>query len=230
MTNGLLASANVRFIADTCNVGDNVITFTATDDGFPLQATEIDFTIKVNRLNQTLTFAALPDITYGAAPPALNAKASSGLGVTYSVVSGPATLSWWCGFTITGTGRVRIRAVQEGSWVYNPTQPIEREFCVAPAAPGELTGSAVACTDVAYTYSVPAVQDAEFTWSVSGGTVTGTGNTATVTWTSTGNHIRRPTWRTTPPTCPCANWAVRPASCGPAPRAPSPCTPRPPRR
>ncbi len=189
VTSGLLASANVRFIADTCNVGDNVITFTATDDGFPLQATEIDFTIKVNRLNQTLTFPALPDITYGAALPALSARASSGLGVTYSVVSGPATVSWWGGLTVTGTGRVRIRAIQPGNQVYNPTQPIEREFCVAPAAPGELTGSAVACTDVAYPYSVPAVQDAEFTWSVSGGgTVTGTGNTATVTWTSTGNH------------------------------------------
>ncbi|RYZ27245.1 MAG: PKD domain-containing protein, partial [Sphingobacteriales bacterium] len=42
---------------------------------------------------QTVTFDSIPDKVFGDAPFAVNAVASSGLPVTYSIISGPATLA-----------------------------------------------------------------------------------------------------------------------------------------
>ena len=71
-------------------------------------------TLQVNQAGQTITFPTIPTQTYGAGPVTLNAFASSGLPISYAVVSGPATVSWNT-VTITGLGSVTVQASQLGN-------------------------------------------------------------------------------------------------------------------
>lgn len=80
-------------------------------------------------LVQTIAFAALPDVAYSATPIALNATASSGLAVTFSVVSGPAALNG-SRLTLTGAGPVTVRAAQSGDATYAAATAVERTFTV----------------------------------------------------------------------------------------------------
>ncbi len=83
-------------------------------------------------LAQTITFGALPNVTYGVGPITLGATASSGLPVSYAVTSGPATLSAST-LTITGAGRVTVTATQAGNGSYTAAQPVPVSFTVTPA-------------------------------------------------------------------------------------------------
>lgn len=80
---------------------------------------------------QSITFHPLPDRTWGDAPFTLSATASSGLPVTFSIVSGPATVSGNT-LTLTGTGNVTVRASQDGGWTYQTAQS-DRTFTVNKA-------------------------------------------------------------------------------------------------
>ncbi len=76
---------------------------------------------------QTITFNGLSDKSYGAAGFELTATASSTLAVSYSVVSGAATVSGST-VTITGAGVITIRASQNGNETYNAATPVEQSF------------------------------------------------------------------------------------------------------
>ncbi|HEX7902465.1 MAG TPA: T9SS type A sorting domain-containing protein [Chitinophagaceae bacterium] len=81
---------------------------------------------------QTISFAEIPDQTYGDDPFELIASSSSGLPVTFEIVSGPASLE--DGFlTITGAGTIIVRASQAGDEKYFPAS-IEQTFIVNKAA------------------------------------------------------------------------------------------------
>lgn len=88
--------------------------------------------------NQTITFPAIADKFSNDPPFSLNATASSGLPVSYSVLSGPASVS---GNTVTLSGQegtVRIRASQAGNGDYNAAPSITRTFAVIdPPAGGD---------------------------------------------------------------------------------------------
>jgi hypothetical protein len=84
-------------------------------------------------IDQTITFNPLTNQVYGVAPFALSASASSGLPVSFSVVSGPASLSGNV-LTVTNVGSVTIAVSQAGSSDYNPAPSVQRSFNVAPAA------------------------------------------------------------------------------------------------
>jgi CSLREA domain-containing protein len=81
--------------------------------------------------DQTVTFDPVPAKTYGGAPFTVNAAASSGLAVTYSVLSGPATANGNT-VTINGAGTVTLRASQAGDSTYAPASA-DQTFTVAPA-------------------------------------------------------------------------------------------------
>ena len=83
--------------------------------------------------NQTITFNALANKVYGDADFDLTATASSTLAVSYSVVSGPATISGST-VTITGAGLITIRATQDGDGSFNAATPVEQSFTSAKAA------------------------------------------------------------------------------------------------
>lgn len=78
-------------------------------------------TVTVTKAVQSIAFPVPAPVTYGAAPIALKAKASSDLPVTYSVISGPATVSDGK-LTITGAGAVMVKATQAGNAYYKPAE------------------------------------------------------------------------------------------------------------
>lgn len=78
---------------------------------------------------QTLTFAAMTDKTYPGAAFDPGATLSSGLPVTYEVVSGRATVSGGT-VTLVGTGTVTLRARHEGNGEYASAPAITHTFTV----------------------------------------------------------------------------------------------------
>ncbi len=81
---------------------------------------------------QSIAFNPLAGKTYGDSAFALSATASSGLPVSFSVVSGPASLSNNM-LTITGAGSVTVAASQAGNTNYAPAADVQRMFNVSPA-------------------------------------------------------------------------------------------------
>ncbi len=73
----------------------------------------VNGTLTVTQASQTINFAPLPNVTYGASPITLAATTSSGQAVTYTV-TGPAALTNST-LTITGTGTVAVTANQTGN-------------------------------------------------------------------------------------------------------------------
>lgn len=96
-------------------------------------APPVERSFTVNKRSQTITFAALASKTFGAAPFTVSATASSGLTATYSIVSGPATIS---GKTVTliGPGTVVVRAAQTGNATYSAATSVDRSFTVSKLA------------------------------------------------------------------------------------------------
>lgn len=90
--------------------------------------------ITINKLNQTITFGALANRTYGDAPFTLAATASSGLPVSFQIISGPATVSGST-LTLTGAGTITVRASQAGNAIYNAAPNVDQSFSVAKATP-----------------------------------------------------------------------------------------------
>ena len=92
----------------------------------------------MTRTNQSISFGPLPDRHYLDAPFPISASASSGLPVSFALVSGPAILSGSTNtntVTLTGAGTVTIQAFQPGNTNYNPAQT-NQSFNVYPASDG----------------------------------------------------------------------------------------------
>jgi len=83
--------------------------------------------------NQVVTFPAIGPQTYPAGPFVLNATASSGLPVSYTVLSGPATLSGNV-LTITGAGSATVQASQAGNAQYAAASAVAQTFVVNQAS------------------------------------------------------------------------------------------------
>lgn len=81
-------------------------------------------------LDQTINFLPLSDKVKTDAPFRINAVASSGLPISYAVVSGPATITG-DEVTLSGnTGTVVIQASQGGNADYNAATTVEQSFVV----------------------------------------------------------------------------------------------------
>ena len=79
--------------------------------------------------DQTINFTTPVDVNFGAAPFALSATASSGLPVSFRIVSGPATISGNM-ITVTGAGVVTIEASQPGNASFNAAATVQKSFTV----------------------------------------------------------------------------------------------------
>jgi hypothetical protein len=82
---------------------------------------------------QTISFAPLGNQPVGGAPLTLSATTSSGLPVTYTLVSGPATLTG-NQLTVTGPGTVTVQASQSGDGEFLPAPGVTRTFNAVAAA------------------------------------------------------------------------------------------------
>jgi len=95
-------------------------------------------------LAQTISFPAIAEQSLSAAPFLLNATATSGLPVSYGLVSGPANLTGTNNntVTVTGAGNVVIQASQAGNSTYAAAAIVTQSFTVA--APVGFTGDPTA--------------------------------------------------------------------------------------
>lgn len=84
----------------------------------------------VNKLAQTITFAAPVNRTYGSAPFAVSATDTSGLPVSFSIVSGPAAFESGK-LAFTGVGTIVLAANQAGNATYSAAPEVTRSFAVA---------------------------------------------------------------------------------------------------
>ncbi len=116
------------------NPGIVIVRASQSGNGQYNAAPDVERAFTVNSgglLNQTITFGPISDKFTTDPPFQINATASSGLPVSFSIVSGPATIS---GNTITlnGTsGTVLVRASQGGDAQYNPAPDVDQTFNVS---------------------------------------------------------------------------------------------------
>ena len=82
---------------------------------------------------QIIDFGPLSNKTYGDAPFTVSATASSGLPVSFSILSGPAIISSNT-ITITGAGTVTVQASQAGNDSYQAATNVYQTFTVFPAS------------------------------------------------------------------------------------------------
>ncbi len=130
-------------------------------------AANVSQSITVKAGTQTINFPSVGSVAFGDAPVTLTATASSGLTVTFTYVSGPATLSGNT-LTLTGAGSVVIHASQAGDADISPAPVVSQTITVAkqaqtitfptlsnqtfPAAPVAL--GATASSGLAVTYKI----------------------------------------------------------------------------
>ena len=81
----------------------------------------------VARSSQSITFPVVDDVDYSIVPVVLAAFSTSGLPISYRVVSGPASLNGEV-LTLTGTGNVVVEAKQIGDENYAGATPVTRSF------------------------------------------------------------------------------------------------------
>lgn len=99
-------------------------------NNFALMGEKSNFGGVLNTSFQAITFPVPANKLTTDAPFQLNAMSSSGLPVSYEILSGPATLS---GNTVTLTGQpgeVTVRATQPGNGTFDPADPLVNSFQV----------------------------------------------------------------------------------------------------
>jgi hypothetical protein len=96
-------------------------------------ATNVSQQLNINKANQTITFNALPEKTFGAAAFNLTATASSGLPINYS--SSDATIASLSGNTVTilKAGTVNITAGQSGDGNFNAANSVVQQLTIDKA-------------------------------------------------------------------------------------------------
>lgn len=138
-TSGLTVSLSVVSGPATVNgsnltlTGVGIVTVRASQAGNATYAAapNVDRTFTVSQAAQTITFTGPGNQPFTFTPLALSATASSGLAVSFSVVSGPATVSG-ANLTLTGAGTVTVRASQAGNATYSAAPNVDRAFTVSP--------------------------------------------------------------------------------------------------
>lgn len=139
---------------------------------------------------QTITFTIpTSTVTFSTSPIALSATASSGLPVTFTVISGPGTVS---GSTLTmnGAGTIVIEADQAGNGSYSAAPPVQQTLTVSQASsvitwtnpPAITYGTALTNSQLNATASIPG----DFVYSPAAGTIPDAGTqNLSVTFTPT---------------------------------------------
>ena len=130
-------AGNTSALLTITNIGKVVVTATQTGNTNYLSATAVTQTFVFQspmKTPQFVSFTALPSpVTYGVGPIPLSATATSGLGVTFSVLSGPGHTSG-SNLIITGVGTVVVAANQAGNGTYAAAQATQ-QVVVHPATP-----------------------------------------------------------------------------------------------
>jgi len=157
-------------------------TYTLTSrNAFGTASASVKVTVSGATTTPTLAFTAVTGKTYGAAPFAVSATSNSTGAITYTVVSGPATIS---GSTVslTGAGTVTLQASQAAAGTYSATTA-QTSFVVSPGSPTLAFVSVPSQTYGAapFTVSTTTNSSGSIAYSVVSGPATISGNTVTLT-------------------------------------------------
>lgn len=125
-------NGQATFTTSTLGVGSHSITASYEGDSKAAPSVSAPLVQVVNKANQAIHFGPLADRTFGDADFTVSATASSGLPVTFSIFSGPATISG-NSVHLTGAGAVTVRASQAGDSNYNAAADVDQSFTVAKA-------------------------------------------------------------------------------------------------
>jgi hypothetical protein len=95
-------------------------------------------TLTVTQTANTISFSPLPSVTYGVNSVVMSATSSSGLPVSYTVLSGPATVTGntlylQTAAAVTGVGTVVVQATQAGNTNYAAATPVTQNLTIQPA-------------------------------------------------------------------------------------------------
>jgi CARDB/PKD-like domain len=152
-------------------------------------AAPVNQTVTISKATQTITFPSISDKDIATTTQfALAATSSSGLSVSYSILSGPATANG-NNITLTGLGTVTIRAMQTGDTNYLAATTIDRNFCVRVSSLNPISGPVTTCPTINVTYTVNDIPGATYTWRIAGGgTLPSTTNSVTTIWSSPGTY------------------------------------------
>jgi hypothetical protein len=158
-----------------------------------LAATSVTNSFTVTRGVQSIAFAPIGDQVLSAGTVTLNATSSAGLSVTYTVMSGPATVSGGK-LTMLNEGTVVVRAINPGSTLWQSAQA-EQTFQVRKLTTLAVTiarniGGSVAVTPLKDQYTptdtvtLTAIATNGFAFGGWSGDLTGSANPATLTMSS----------------------------------------------
>ena len=140
-----------------------------------------------SRSGQTINFPAIDDRVFSANAASntfnLSAAAGSGLPVTFTVLSGPATLSGNA-LTVTGPGTVTVEANQAGNSSFRPATAVSQSFEVTAGQPQTITFGTLSnrlATAAPFTVSATSSSGLAVAFQVVSGPATISGNTVTLT-------------------------------------------------
>ena len=160
--------------------GGGTVNFQATQAGNASYsaATPVNFSVTITATTQTITIGTLPTPTFGGAPFSVSATSDSGLPVTITYVSGPATGSGSGPYTITGGGTVNFQATQAGNSNYNAATPVNFSVTIAPENQNITVGTLPAPTYGGAPFNVSATSDSGLPVTVTyiSGPATGSGS------------------------------------------------------
>lgn len=135
------SGANASYTAPTNAVAGTSIHVIAINGADPSQFAEATVTLAPSGslASQSISVAPLPSpVVFGTLPITLDATATSQLPVTFSVSSGPATITKNNILTFTGTGTVVVAADQGGNATYAPAPEVTQSILVTNPGPGKL--------------------------------------------------------------------------------------------
>jgi alpha-tubulin suppressor-like RCC1 family protein len=112
-------------------IGQVTVAAEQAGDAVTSQAVPVTRSFTIRSSEQSIQFDPVPPLVFGGGPVALSATASSGLPVTFSVLSGPGTLDG-NRLTPTGAGSIVVSADQSGNGEYQSASA-SRTIVVNPA-------------------------------------------------------------------------------------------------
>jgi hypothetical protein len=117
-------------------------TVTANNSAGSSESSTVTDALTISLVNQTISFAAPADRASNSGSFALSATASSGLPVTFTLVSGPGLLAGNVVDLTGATGPVKLRASQAGNATYAAAPEVEVSFAVTAGRTNVIFGQA----------------------------------------------------------------------------------------
>ncbi len=172
---------------DTTVTPTETTTYTLTSrNAFGTSSASTTVTVTGGPIAPSLVLASIPNHTFGDAPFQVLATSNSPGAITYSIVSGPATISGTT-VTLTGAGTVVVKATQAASGNYSAAT-VTTSFTVAAAQVTPTIAFSIAnqtYPEPAFVVSATSNSPGAITYSIVSGPATISGATVTLTGTGT---------------------------------------------